>query len=175
MSALYGVMAEFTAGEEVVAAARAARDAGYVAVEVYSPYPVAGVAAALGFRTRLAIVTFVAAVIGAAAIFLFEGWAQAIDWTLDVGGRRALAATAFVVPAFELAILTAALATVVAMFARDGLPAPYHPLFGVAAFERASQDRFFLVVEASDPRFEAGAVRRFLDSLAPLEVYDVPC
>lgn len=175
MSAPYGVMAEFAGADAVREAARAARRAGYRAVEVYSPYPVEGVGAALGFRTRLAVVTFVGGLLGGAAIFAFAGWAQAIDWTLDIGGRRPFAATGFVVPAFELAILTATLATVVAMFARDRLPAPYHPLFNVVAFERASQDRFFLVVEASDPRFELDEVRRFLGSLAPLEVHDVPC
>ena len=110
----------------------------------------------------------------ACAIFAFAGWAQAIDWTLDIGGRRPFAVTAYLVPTFELTILAAALATVAAMFVRSGLPAPYHPLFNVPAFARASQDRFFLLVKASDPSFDAAEVRRFLAALAPLEVHDVP-
>ncbi|HEY8378496.1 MAG TPA: quinol:electron acceptor oxidoreductase subunit ActD, partial [Nannocystis sp.] len=62
----------------------------------------------------------------------------------------------------------------VAMLARNGLPRPYHPLFSVPAFERASQDRFFLAIAASDPRFRAEEVRAFLRDLEPLEVHDVP-
>lgn len=174
MSELYGVMAEFAAADAVRAAARAAVRAGYRALDAYSPYPVEDLADDLGFRPRLAAVAFVAGVLGGAAIFAFAGWAQAIDWTLDIGGRRPFAVTAYLVPTFELTILAAALATVAAMFVRSGLPAPYHPLFNVPAFARASQDRFFLLVKASDPSFDAAEVRRFLAALAPLEVHDVP-
>lgn len=174
MSALYGVVAEFAAADAVREAARAARAAGYAAIDVFSPFPIEGLGELLELRPRLASVAFVGGLLGGAAIFLFAGWAQAIDWTLNIGGRRAFAVTAFLVPTYELTILFASLSAVVAMLARDGLPAPYHPLFEVAAFARASQDRFFLLVKASDPRFDAEAVRRFLAALEPLEVHDVP-
>lgn len=174
MSGLRGLLAEFAGADDVLAAARAARRAGYVALEVFSPYPVEGVAEALAFRSRLAWVTFVAGLLGGAAIFLFQGWVHAIEWHLDIGGRRSFAAPAFIVPSFEITILSAALATVFAMFVKNGLPRLHHPLFAVPAFERASQDRFFLFIGADDPRFVESTVRSFLGSLAPLEVHDVP-
>ncbi|PCC72109.1 Protein of unknown function [Nannocystis exedens] len=174
MSGLRGLLAEFVGAGDVLAATRAARRAGYVALDVFSPYPVAGVAEALAFRSRLSRVTFVAGLLGGAAMFLFQGWVHAIDWQLDIGGRRPFAAPAFIVPTFEVTILAAALATVFAMFIRNGLPRLHHPLFSVPAFERASRDRFFLFIGADDPKFAAPAVRTFLASLAPLEVHDVP-
>lgn len=174
MSPLRGLLAEFSSAGEVLAAVRAARRAGYVALEVFSPFPIEGVAAALMFRTRLSRLTFIAGLLGGAAIFLFQAWVHAVDWHLDIGGRRALAAPAFIVPTFEVTILAAALVTVFAMFVRNGLPRLHHPLFAVPAFARASQDRFFLLVGAEDPRFDAAVVRTFLAGLAPLEVHDVP-
>jgi hypothetical protein len=174
MSGVRGVLAEFAGAGDVLAATWAARRAGYVTLEVFSPYPVEGVAEALAFRTRLPRVTLVAGLLGGAAMFLFQGWVHAIDWHLDIGGRRAFAAPAFIVPTFEITILSAALATVFAMFVRNGLPRLHHPLFAVPAFERASQDRLFLFVGADDRRFSAPTVRAFLASLAPLEVHDVP-
>ncbi|WAS95219.1 DUF3341 domain-containing protein [Nannocystis punicea] len=174
MSALQGMLAEFAGPGDVLAATWAARRAGYVALEVFSPYPIEGMAEALAFRTRLARVTLVAGLLGGAAIFLFQGWVHAIEWHLDIGGRRSFAAPAFIVPTFEITILCAALATVFAMFVRNGLPRLHHPLFAVPAFGRASQDRFFLFIGADDPRFSAPTVRAFLVSHAPLEVHDVP-
>lgn len=174
MSRLGGIMAEFCGGAEVLAAVRQARRAGYVALAVYSPYPVEGVAEALSLRSRLSRVTLFAGLLGGAAMFLFQVWAHTLDWVLDIGGRRPLAAPAFIVSTFEVTILTAALATVVAMLARCGLPRLHHPLFEVPAFARASQDRCFLLIGAGDPRFHPERVRAFLAALAPLEVHDVP-
>ncbi|MDC0668403.1 DUF3341 domain-containing protein [Nannocystis radixulma] len=174
MNGLRGLLAEFAAGDEVLAATHAARLAGYVALEVYSPCPVEGVAEALAFRTRLPRVTFVAGLLGGAAIFLFQVWVHAIEWHLNIGGRPSLAAPAFIVPTFEITILSAALLTAFAMLWKNGLPRLHHPLFAVPAFARASQDRFFLFIGAGDPRFHAGHVRAFLESLAPLEVHNVP-
>jgi hypothetical protein len=167
-------MAEFATAAEVLAAARAVRAAGYRDFEVYSPFPIEGVSEVLGFRSRLPAVTFIAGLVGGATIFAFQAWVHVIDWTLNIGGRAPLAAPAFIVPSFEVTILVAALSTVVAMLAQSGLPRPHHPLFAVAAFERATHDRFFLAISAADPRFDDGEARAFLRGLGPLEVHDVP-
>ena len=97
MTAVSGVLAEFASAHQVLAAARAARRAGYVAVDIYSPYPLADAPEALALRSRLPRVALVAGAVGGLAMFLFQVWAQAIDWHLDIGGRRALAAPAFIV------------------------------------------------------------------------------
>lgn len=174
MSASAGLMAEFATADAALQAARAAAGAGYRHFEVYSPFAIEGMSEVTGFHTRLPGVTFIAGLLGGATIFAFQAWVHAIDWTLNIGGRRPLAAPGFIVPTFEVTILVAALSTVLAMLVRNGLPRPHHPLFSVPAFERASQDRFFLAIAATDPRFREDEVRAFLRGLGPLEVHDVP-
>jgi hypothetical protein len=75
--------------------------------------------------------------------------------------------------AFELTILFAALGAVLGMFAINGLPQPHHPLFNAPEFKRASQDCFFLCIEANDPQFEYETTRRFLESLEPDAIVEV--
>ncbi|MCB9734031.1 MAG: DUF3341 domain-containing protein [Deltaproteobacteria bacterium] len=170
----YDLMAEFDTGEAVVAAARGVRERGYVALDAYSPLHVEGLAEALGFRSRIPVVTFLGGLFGGLGILTFQIWAQAIDWTLNVGGRHASAIPAFLVPTFELTILGAALGTFFAVLWRSHLPEPWHPVFEVPAFARASQDRFFLVVRADDPGFHPAETRALLVTLGALEVHDVP-
>lgn len=174
MTPLYGIAAAFADPEAAIAAVRAAREAGYAAIDLHAPMPIEGLSEALGVRSRIARATFIGGLVGGISILAFQGWAQAIDWTLNVGGRRPFAVTGFIVPTFEVTILIGGLATFFTLLLRCRLPRLHHPLFAVPGFERASQDRFFLVIEACDPRFDAAAVRRFLADRSPLEVLDVP-
>lgn len=168
------LMAEFDSGPAVVSATRGVRARGYVGLDAYSPYEVEGLADALGFRSRIPIVTFLGGLFGGLSIFTFEIWAQAIDWTLNVGGRPAAAVVGFLVPTFEVTILGAALGTFFAILGLAHLPELHHPVFEVPAFLRASQDRFFLLVRADDPQFHPAETRALLVSLGALEVHDVP-
>jgi hypothetical protein len=97
-----------------------------------------------------------------------------VSYPLNVGGKPLHSWPAFVPVAFEFTILAAALTAVFGMMALNGFPEPYHPIFNSPAFALASRDRFFLCVEATDPRFDATEVRRFLKTLHPQEVHDVP-
>ena len=110
---------------------------------------------------------------GAAVGFGFQLWISSAAYPLNIGGRPLNSWPAFIPATFEMTILFAALTAVIGMFALNKLPEPYHPVFNVPSFERATQDRCFLLVEAADPKYDAEATRALLESLGPEEVHDV--
>jgi hypothetical protein len=171
----YGLLAEFAEPRAIVGAARQAVEAGYTRLEAYTPFPIEALAETLGHasRGRLPRIVLGGGVLGGLAGYLLQDWVAAQAYPLNIGGRPAHSWPAFVPVTFEMTILGAALAAVVGLLALNGLPMPYHPLFNVGPFGMASRDRFFLCIEAVDPRFDAQATRRFLERLEPLGVYDV--
>jgi hypothetical protein len=170
----YGLLAEFDSATAIVNAAREVRDAGYVKVDAYTPFPIHELDEALRLpRTKLPWIVLGGGLAGMLAGFALQYWASAIEYPMNVGGRPNASWPAFVVPAYETTILFASITAVVAMIVLNGLPQPYHPLFNSPAFSNASADRFFLCVEAADPKFEIGATRTFLQGLTPVEVSDV--
>jgi hypothetical protein len=171
---LYGLLAEFDSATAIVDAAREARRVGYVKVDAYTPFPIHELDSALEIpRTRLPWIVLGGGIAGMLAGFGLQYWASVIEYPMNIGGRPYASWPAFVVPAYETTILFASITAVVAMIALNGLPQPYHPLFNVPTFSSASADRFFLCVEAADPKFEIGATRKFLQGLKPVEVSDV--
>jgi hypothetical protein len=101
-------------------------------------------------------------------------WCAVIDYPINVGGRPLNSWPAFIPVTFELTILTAALVGLFGLLALCRLPMLYHPVFNAPGFVRASRDRFFLCIEAADPRFDGPATRDFLTSLHPFAVEEVP-
>ena len=172
---LFGVLAEFETPQQLVAAARAVRDSGYRRFESYSPFPVHGLAAAMGFRSsRLPLLVFAGGVLGCVGGCAFQYWVSAIAYPLNIGGRPLNSWPSFIPVMFELTILVAALAAVLGMLALNGLPRPHHPLFGIPSFDRATSDGFFLCVLASDPKFDVDEARELLLRWQAKEVLDVP-
>jgi hypothetical protein len=170
----YGLMAEFDSAQAVLDAAHKVREAGYTKTDAYSPFPIHGLAEALGFRERhIAPIVFAAGVTGALAGYGLEYWTQVIALPLNIGGRPFHSWVSFIPPAFETTILFAAFSAVFSMILLNGLPRPYHPVFNAARFHRVTQDKFFLAIEASDPRFDANATRQFLAGLKATEVVEV--
>ena len=171
---LYGLMAEFASPSDLVDAAQRAYAEGYRRMDAYSPFPVHGLAEAIGFtRTRVPLLVFLGGLAGGIGGYYLQYWISAIDYPLNVGGRPFHSWPAFIPVTFELTILVAALAAVLGMLALNGLPRPYHPVFNVPAFELATRNRFFLCIEAADPRFDGSQTRRFLESLKPQAVFEV--
>ncbi len=171
---IYGLMAEFDSDRDILLAARRAQEAGYTRMDACTPHPVEGLADAVGYRkTRVPVIALSGGAIGGAIALLLLYWINVITYPINVGGRPMASWPAFIPPTFELTVLCASLAALFGMLALNRLPQPYHPVFNVPEFERATQDRFFLVIEASDPRFDVEQTRRFLESLNPLGVYDV--
>jgi len=170
----YGLLAEFDSATAIVNAAREARDAGYVKVDAYTPFPIHELDDALRLpRTKLPWIVLAGGLSGMLAGFGLQYWASAIAYPMNVGGRPYASWPAFVVPAYETTILFASITAVVAMILLNGLPQPYPPIFNAPTFSNASADRFFLCVEAADPKFDMGATRKFLQGLKPVEVSDV--
>lgn len=172
---IYGVMAEFETAEQVLAATRRARQEGYVQMDAYTPYPVEGLPEELGIRrTRVPFVVLTAGLVGAATGFFMQWWSMAVDYPFNVGGRPHNSWPVFIPITFEVMVLVASFAALLGMFFLNGLPRPHHPVFNVPRFVHASQDRFFLCIEATDPRFDRQRTRQLLLEMNPFEVVEVP-
>ncbi len=170
----YGLLAEFERPEDLLAAAENASEAGYSKMDAYSPLPIHGLAAAVGFpRTNLSYIVFVCGVLGAIAGYSLQYWIHVIDYPVNIGGRPLHSGPSFIPVTFELTILFAAFGAVFGMLGLNKLPMPYHPVFNAPNFNRASQDRFFLCIEAEDPQFDLEKTRTFLEGLNPQEVTQV--
>src|SRR5229473_2665849 len=168
---VYGVMAEFDDPTSLVAAANRAREEGYRRMDAYSPYPIEALHDALGeHHSRLPLVVLIGGLIGCIGGYGLQYWVSVIAYPVNVGGKPFHGWPAFIPVTFECTILAAALAAVLGMLALNGLPMPYHPVFNVQRFALASRNRFFLVIEATDTKFELDETRRFLKALNPREV-----
>lgn len=171
---VYGIIARFDTPTSAVRAARQTREAGYVRINAYSPYPLEELSEAIGFhKDRVSLVVLLGGLVGAAGGFALQYWTSAIDYPINIGGRPLLSLPSFVPIIFESAILLAAFGAVLGMIIMNRLPQPYHPVFNVPAFTGASQDSFFVCIKADDPKYDAAATRQFLLGLGAKEVTDV--
>jgi Protein of unknown function (DUF3341) len=172
--AIHGLMAEFDDPNALVSAAHRAHDAGYRRMDAYSPFPIEELHEALGMgHTRLPLIVLIGGICGCLGGYALQYWVSAIAYPVNVGGKPFNSWPAFVPVTFECTILAAALSAVFGMLALNGLPMPYHPVFNVPRFALASRNRFFLCVEARDPKFDLEETRRFLETLGPREVSTV--
>lgn len=173
--AVWGVMAEYDTADGLVAATRKAADAGYTRMDGYSPYPVGEVADALGFpRSEIGAVMFIGGLCGATLGFGMMTWASVVDYPINIGGKPFWSWPQFIPITWELLVLTASLTGVFGLFGLCGLPQPYHPVFNVPNFARATRDRFFLVIETADPKFDLAGVKAFMTTTGALSVEEVP-
>jgi hypothetical protein len=172
--ALHGLMAEFDNPTALVEAAERARQVGFTNMDGYSPYPIEELTEALGLpRTRLPRLVLLGGILGGLGGYGLEYWTQAIAYPMNIGARPFNSWPHFIPVTFETTVLGAALAAFVGMWGLNKLPMPYHPVFNVPAFARASQDRFFLCIESTDPKFDRHETRKFLEGLHPVGVSDV--
>jgi hypothetical protein len=164
--ALYGFLAEFDSPGALLHGAEEVRDAGYTRWDAHTPCVIHGLDGAMGIRaTRLPLVVFGAGLAGTAGGILLQWWTNAVDYPFLISGKPLFSLPANIPVAFETTILCAAIAALLGMLAFNGLPQLYHPLFRSARFRRATNDRFFISVEAADPLFDADGTRTLLESL----------
>ena len=172
---VHGILAQFKSPDAVVEAAKRVHAAGYTKVDAYSPYPIEELGEALDLhKSHLPKIVLLGGISGFLAGWGLEYWAAVIEYPMNIGGRPLYSWPAFIIPAYETTILFAAMGAVFGMLALNGLPQPYHPLFNVPRFSEASRSRFFLLIAASDPKFDMSKTREFLAGLAPVSVTEVP-
>jgi hypothetical protein len=173
--AIYGILAEFDSSTDLVYATKAAYAAGYRKMDAYSPFPIEEASEALGFhKSRVPLIVLLGGLLGGLSGFGLQYWINVISYPLNIGGKPYDSWPAFIVPTFELTILFAGLSGVFGMFALNGLPMPYHPLFNVDRFSAVTRDKFFLCVEAADPKFDIVDTQRFMENLKPVSISEVP-
>jgi hypothetical protein len=171
---LYGFLAEFPSPEALMDAVRAVRREGYRKLDAYTPFPIEGLAEAIGFRpSPIPAIVFAGGLIGFLTGIVMQYYSAVFDYPMNIGGRPLNSWPSFVIVTFELTILCAGLSGAFGMLALNGLPKPHHPLFNVQHFERATQDGFFVCIETTDPLFDADRTWRFLEGLGPEGLYAV--
>jgi hypothetical protein len=170
---IFGLMVEFDHPDDLVLATRKTWAAGYRKIEAYSSFPIEGLAEEMHFHTKLPWIIFAAGIVGAITGFCLQYWVSVIDYPVNVGGRPLNSWPAWIPVTFEMTVLFAGLTAVIGMIILNGLPEPYHPVFNVPRFELASDDRFFLTIEVTDPKFDERSTSEFLNSLQPKSIHTV--
>ena len=167
----FGLVAEFSTPEAILDAAQRAHEAGYTRAEAYTPFPIEGLSAKLGYsKTWVARVVLIGAICGGCGAFFMMWYANVISYTWNIGGKPPNSWPAFIPITFELSVLGAAVTAVIGMLSMNGLPSPYHAMFNLPRFSMASRDRFFLCIESTDRQFDLDRTRAFMDTLGAHEV-----
>ena len=167
----FGLLAEYDSPGALFHACEKVRDAGYKQWDAHSPFPVHGIEKAMGIgRSRLPYVTLLFGLTGVIGGMTLQLWANGIAYPMIISGKPFFNWQPYVPITFECGILLAALSTVFGMFAFNKLPMHFHPLFGAKGFEQVTDDKFFISVEAWDPKFDAAATERLLASTGATRV-----
>ncbi len=171
---VYAMAAEFNTAEDLLAATEATRLAGYRKIETFSPFPIHGMSEAAGFHDpRVPWIIMMGGLLGGTTGYTLQWYTSVVDYTHSVGGKPLNSLPSFFPVTFECTILFSAFTALFAMLFLNGLPKPYHSVFNTPGFERASQDRFFLIIEADDPNYASDSARAFLRTLSPISVNEV--
>lgn len=171
---LYALVAQFDSVEAIRQAAERTRQAGYTRTDAYTPFPVEGLDEDLGLRpTNLGWVVLVVGLLAGLGGFFMQWWAATSYYPINVGGRPLNSWPNWIIIMYEITILSAGLTAGIGMILRNGLPRPYNSIFNTPGFEQASRDKFFLAIEATDPRFDLDQTRAVLEALGPERVSEV--
>jgi hypothetical protein len=173
---LYGLLVEFETATDLVDAAAQVRVAGYTQTDAFSPFPIHSIDEALGIkRSILPYLCFAGGIAGLVTGIGLQYFVHVLDYPIIVGGRPHFSLPSMIPPAYELTILFTAFTAVFGMLFLNGLPRPYHPVFNVPRFGLATREKFFLLIESSDEKFDYEQTRNFLEGLdGQQEVFDVP-
>jgi len=161
--ALY--LAEFDSTKSVLHAAEKLRDAGYKAFDTHTPFPVHGMDAAMGLSdSKLGFIVFTGGATGTTIAFTMMYWMNGIDYPLIIGGKPPFSIPSMIPIMFELTVLLSAFSAVFGMFHLNRIPRHHHPVFNSERFQRVTDDRFFVSVDASDPKFDLEKTKKLLAS-----------
>jgi Protein of unknown function (DUF3341) len=161
-------LAEFESPGQVTRAAEKVRDAGYKRWDVHTPFPVHGMDKAMGLPdSMLGWIVLACGLTGCSVAFLLIWFTNGVDYPLIIGGKPGFSFPSMVPVMFELTILLSAFGAVFGMFGINQLPRHHHPVFYSKRFERMTDDRFFISIEAADEKFDLESTRELLESLKP--------
>ena len=167
----FGLLAELPDTKALYHACEKVRDAGYTRWDAHTPFPVHGIEHAMGLPpSRLPWIVLFAALSGIAGAFLLQAWVHAVDYPLVISGKPYLSWQAFVPVTFEVTILFSAFGAVLGMLHLNRLPRHYHSLFRSQRFERVTDDKFFISIEVTDPRYDEEETERFLEEIGATHV-----
>jgi mono/diheme cytochrome c family protein len=171
---LHGLLAEYDTPGALIAASKKVRDAGYTKWDTFTPFPVHGIDRAMGIKmTILPWIVLGAALAGLATAIWMQWWMNAVDYPWIISGKPFWSIPANVPIMFELTVLFAAITALLAMLVLNGLPHPSHPLDFKRRFARVTDDKFFLLVQAADPKFDDEDTRELLEGTSPAVLDDV--
>jgi len=171
---IYGLIAEFDSPTALVNAAHEAHERGYRKMDAYSPVPIEELAEAMHLkRNKLPLIVLIGGILGGLTGYLMQYYVTVWYFPINIGGRPLHSWPAYIIITFEMTVLFASIAAVLGLLALNGLPMPYHPVFNTPRFALASRNRFFLCIEATDPKFDRKQTGEFLESLEPREVCEV--
>jgi hypothetical protein len=171
---LHGVVAEFETPDSLVSACKKAHAAGYRRMDAYTPFPIEEAADAIGYeKTQVPLLTLCGGILGGLSGYLLQYWVNISAYPMNIGGRPLHSWPSFIIITFEMTILFAGITAVVSMLTLSGLPQPYHPIFNHPRFTAASRDRFFLCIEAADPKFDLDKTKQFLQATDAIDVAEV--
>ncbi len=170
-SGKWGIVAEFETPAAIYEAAKKTSDAGYTRVDAHTPFPVHGIDGQLRHHpSGLGWIVVCFGLLGIILAQLMMYWMNAVDYEIWVSGKLPYAWPTTIPVTFELMVLLAGISAVVGMFALNKLPRLHHPIFSHSTIHRASDDRFFLSIEATDPKFDSAETARFLEGLGGTHV-----
>src|SRR5687768_1466878 len=173
-AALHGLLAEYDSPTAILSASKKIRDAGFSRWDTFTPFPVHGIDQAMGIRmTILPWIVLGAGLTGLATAILLQWWTNSYDYAWVISGKPIWSIPANVPIMFELTVLFAGITTLVAMLVLNNLPLPSHPLDFVKRFARSTDDRFFLLIEAADPKFDETRTKALIDGTHPEAVESV--
>ncbi len=168
---IYGVLAEFESPSKIYKACEKVRDAEYTKWDSFTPFPVHGLEKAMGLaRSKLPFVVFGFGITGASCAFALQSWISAVDYPIIIAGKPYFSWQAFIPVTFEVMVLFSAASAVITMLAMNLLPRWHHPLLKTARFAKATDDGFFIAIEAADPKFDPDQTADFLRSLGATHV-----
>ena len=173
-ASVYGLLAEFDTPTDLVAATRRVHDEGYRRIDTFSPFPIEEAWEAMHHHDkRLSLIVLLGGITGMLSGYGLEYWVHTMAYPINVAGKPLNSWPQFIPVTFEMTILFAAISAVLGMVILNGLPMPYHPVFNVPRFARASQDKFFLLIESTDPKFDPDRTLELLKGLNANEINEV--
>lgn len=171
MSQTLGVLARFANPAELIEAAKKIRDAGYEKFDCHSPFPIHGMDDAMGLkRSPLGYIVGAMTVTGATVGMVLQYWIAAVDYPLIISGKPFFSWQAFIIVTFALFVLFGAFGAVFGMFHLNRLPRFHHPVFYSDKFTRATDDAFYVSIEADDEQFDETKIQEFLSSIGGTDV-----